>query len=124
MSDSIDSEASGRSILLVDDDATFCERAARALRDRGYRVRTALNASDGWQATTVEAPEFAVLDLRMPGRSGLELASDLRRAFPGIKIVLLTGLAKPDDRDARDLQMALLRKPADVDDILAALGLL
>ena len=110
--------------MLVDDDSVFRERAARALRDRGYRVRTALNANDGWLAATTEAPDCAVVDLRMPGRSGLELASDLRGAFPAMKILLLTGLSRPVDRDVENLNLSFLKKPVDVDDILAALGLL
>jgi len=124
MSTSIDPTRAGQSILLVDDDSAFCERAARALRDRGYRVRTAVNANDAWLAATMEAPDFAVLDLRMPDRSGLELASDLRGVFPAMKILLLTGLSRPADRDVENLNLSFLKKPVNVDDILASLGLL
>jgi two-component system response regulator RegA len=68
----------------------------------------------------VDRPEFAVLDLRMPGPSGLELASDLLKLYPEVNILLLTGSTSPKHPAA---EIAYLKKPADCDAILEALGL-
>jgi two-component system response regulator RegA len=57
-------------LLVVDDDAVLRDRLVRAFRDRGYE---SVGAPDGEKALELAAndpPEFAVIDLRMPGRSG------------------------------------------------------
>ncbi|HTR49959.1 MAG TPA: response regulator, partial [Kofleriaceae bacterium] len=79
------------SILIVDDDEVYRNRLARAFVDRGYDVRTA----DGYDSAVVQAnvdsPEHAVVDLKMPGPSGLEVVRDLTMLFSKIRIVVLTG---------------------------------
>jgi two-component system, response regulator RegA len=111
------------SILLVDDDQVFVERLGRALGDRGYDVRIANDADAGLALTKAESPEFAVVDLRMPGRSGLELVRDMKSVDPATHILVLTGYGSIATAveairlGAKDY----LPKPADVDDILAAL---
>ena len=51
-------------VLLVDDDEAFRERLARALRDRGYEVRTADGYDAALQLARADSPEYAVVDLR------------------------------------------------------------
>src|SRR6202042_2336611 len=65
------------SILLVDDDEVYRNRLPRAFVDRGYEVRTAHDHDSGVAAATTDSPEFAVVDLKMPGKSGLELVKAL-----------------------------------------------
>ncbi|HHH28594.1 MAG TPA: response regulator, partial [Polyangiaceae bacterium] len=65
-------------MLLVDDDEVFRQRLARAMEQRGFEVRTAASADDAVRLAREESPELAVVDLRMPGRSGLELVRDLK----------------------------------------------
>lgn len=79
------------SVLLVDDDDVFRERLARALRERGYEVRTAADYDAALAAAQRDSPEYAVVDLRMPGRSGLEVVRDLAALDQGTRIVVLTG---------------------------------
>ena len=66
------------SILIVDDDEVFRNRLARAFVERGYDVRTAGDHDSAVAQATSDSPELAVLDLKMPGRSGLELVKALR----------------------------------------------
>ncbi|HVN83314.1 MAG TPA: response regulator, partial [Candidatus Binatia bacterium] len=65
--------AEGALILVVDDDELFRERPARALRDRRYEVKTAGGFDEALSVCEGDSPEYAVIDLRMPGRSGMEL---------------------------------------------------
>ena len=69
-----------------------------------------------------DPPELAVVDLRMPGRSGLELLRELKRIDPETKIVVLTAYGSiATTIDAMKLgAVYYLQKPADADDILAA----
>src|SRR5215813_10286107 len=64
------------SILIVDDDEVLRDRLARALRDRGWEVRTAGDYVSAMASARAESPQYALVDLKMPGRSGLELVRD------------------------------------------------
>ena len=110
------------SILIVDDDEVLRKRLARAFDERGYDVRMAANYDEAIAAVQSESPELAILDLRMPGRSGLELVQALRKLDPATKIVVLTGYGSIATAvDAIRLGATYyLPKPADVDDILTA----
>lgn len=110
------------SILLVDDDDTFRERLARALTQRGYDVRSAASPSEALAIAAAESPELALVDLRMPGGSGLELVRDLIRIDPSTNVVVLTGYGSiATALEAVRLGAThYLSKPADVDEILAA----
>jgi len=110
------------SLLVVDDDAVFCERLARALRDRGYDVRTARTYDDAMEQARLDSPELAVVDLRMPGRSGLELTRDLHELDPSTRLLVLTGYGSIATavEAVRLGAVHYLSKPADADDVLAA----
>lgn len=110
------------SLLLVDDDATLRERLARAFRERGWEVTTAGDYEEALAAARRESPEYAVVDLRMPGRSGLEVVKDLLAVDASTKAIVLTGYGSiATTVDAIRLgAVNYLPKPADVDDILAA----
>jgi two-component system response regulator RegA len=109
-------------LLLVDDDATLRERLATALRERGFEVRTAGDYDQALALARAESPELAVVDLRMPGPSGLELLRDLKELDPETRIVVLTGYGSiATTVDAMRLgAVHYLQKPADADEILAA----
>jgi two-component system response regulator RegA len=110
------------SILIVDDDEAFRRRLARAFEDRGYDSVTAGDYDEATTQARCESPEFAVVDLRMPGRSGLELVQALRAIDPATKIVVLTGYGSIATAiDAVRLGATYyLPKPAHADDIVAA----
>lgn len=113
----------GLSLLVVDDDDVFRERLARAFRGRGYEVTTASDYGAAMAIAKEDSPELAVVDLRMPGRSGLELVRDLLAIDAATRIVVLTGYGSIATAiDAIRLgAVHYLSKPADADEILAAL---
>jgi two-component system response regulator RegA len=110
------------SILIVDDDDTLRERLATAFRSRGLDARTAANYDEASLSARNDPPELAVVDLRMPGRTGLELIRVLKAIDPETKIVVLTAYGSiATTIDAMKLgAVYYLQKPADADDILAA----
>ncbi len=106
------------SILLVDDDGVFVERLARALAHRDYDVRVAHDYDSAMSLARAESPELAVVDLRMPGRSGLEVVRDMKTIDPATVILVLTGYgsiatAVEAIRLGDDNLAALLRTPED-----------
>ncbi len=110
------------SLLLVDDDAVYRERLAQAITARGYEVRTAPDAETAAALAEADSPEFAVLDLRMPGESGLDLLRRLMAIDATTRVLMLTGYGSiATAMEAVRLgAVNYLTKPADVDDILAA----
>lgn len=110
------------SILIVDDDEVFRRRLARAFDERDYDVRTAGDYEEAMAEAQRDSPEYAVVDLRMPGHSGLELVRALKELDPTTKTVVLTGYGSIATAiDAMRLGAHYyLAKPADADDIVAA----
>ncbi len=88
-----DPRGSGETVLVVDDDDDVRRVAVRMLASGGYRVLSARSASEALEAL---APGMAPLhlllaDVIMPGMLGTELAVEVKRAHPGVKIVLMSG---------------------------------
>jgi len=111
-----------QSLLIVDDDQTLRERIARAFIGRGYEVRMASDAAEAVKLAKEDSPEMAIVDLKMPGPSGLEVVRDLKEIDSSTKVIVLTGYGSIATAiEAVKLGAAnYLSKPADADDILAA----
>lgn len=109
-------------MLLVDDDAPLRERLARALAARGFVVRTAGSAEEALALTSSDSPEYAVVDLRMPGTGGLELLQALRERDPATQVLVLTGYGSIATavQAMRQGATGYLPKPVDADDVVAA----
>lgn len=86
-------------LLVVDDDARLRRLLARYLSEHGYLVATAEDAADARGKLGSFAFDLIVLDLMMPGESGLSLAADLRKRS-GVPILMLTAMGEPEDRIA------------------------
>ena len=110
------------SILLVDDEEYFRSRLAKAFVNRGFTVYQASNVDEALEQIRQNSPAMAVVDLRMPGKSGLDLIREARQLVPEIRIVVLTGYGSIATATEAIKLGALyyLPKPADVDDILNA----
>jgi two-component system, response regulator RegA len=110
------------SLLIVEDDAVLRGRLARAFRDRGYEVREAPDGDVAAALAESDPPEHAVVDLRMPGRSGLEVVQALKEADPSTIVVVLTGYGSiATALEAVRLGAThYLTKPANADEIIAA----
>ncbi|MDH3200305.1 MAG: response regulator [Myxococcales bacterium] len=110
------------SILLVDDDDRFRSRMAQAFEERGYEVQEAETYDTAVTIVRDESTELAVVDLRMPGKSGLELVRELHRIDPSTRVVVLTGYGSiATALEAVRLGAThYLTKPADVDELIAA----
>lgn len=118
----MESNEQAYSILLVDDEEVFRKRLAQALSRRGFTVREAGNFDEAVAVLQSFDPELALIDLRMPGKSGLELVAEAKRLQPAIRIVVLTGYGSIATASQAIKLGALnyLPKPADVDEILHA----
>jgi two-component system, OmpR family, phosphate regulon response regulator OmpR len=87
-------------ILVVEDDARLRERLARYLTENGFRVTAAENAMEARTQLGFVHPDLMVLDVMMPGESGLDLVAALRRDGNRVPVLLLTARGAPEDRIA------------------------
>lgn len=109
-------------VLVVDDDAIFRNRLCRALRDRGCEAHESQTAEETYRVASSVSPDLVLLDLKMPGVSGLDLIQDIKKLDATIAIIILTGYGSiPTAMQALKLGADhYLSKPADADQILAA----
>lgn len=119
----LDAEALGASsIIVVDDTFVLRDRLSLAFQQRGFRVEQAGDYDEAIARFSSRPTDLAVIDLRMPGRSGLDLLISIKRIHPETKVVILSGfgsIAAAIDA-VRMGATNFLSKPADVDDILNA----
>jgi two-component system, response regulator RegA len=110
-------------LLLADDDETLCGVLSRALEKRGFEVSVAYDYETALAAAADRHPEFAVIDLKLGGNSGLSLMRKLLELEARMHIVVLTGYASIATA-IEAVKMGAhyyLTKPADADELVAAL---
>jgi two-component system chemotaxis sensor kinase CheA len=104
-----------KTILVIDDDATFLIQLSRVLRDAGYHVLDATNVPDGMaMLERLHAQiDLTVVDLVLPGGSGFEVINAVKRRPNPMKILATTGLLKPNYLEVAKYMgaHAVLRKP-------------
>ena len=117
-----DTSPDGETILITDDDKAFCAALTGAFRRRGFKVVVAHDYDDAISEAEAWSPGRAVVDLRMPGRGGLEVVGELHQKHPAMKIVVLTGYGSIATAvEAMKLgAVHYLTKPAEPDEVLAA----
>ena len=112
------------SLLVVDDDPTFSYALRRSFERRGYEVAVCERVGALAAALETVSPDYAIVDLKLIGPSGLECVKILHRHNPSMKIVVLTGFASIATAvEAIKLGAChYLAKPSNADDIEAAFG--
>jgi len=80
-------------LLLVDDNEQHCWAMQRAFEKRGYAVQVANSVEQACELLERWSPDYAVIDLKMPGASGLALIPRLKAANAQARVVMLTGYA-------------------------------
>jgi two-component system response regulator RegA len=115
--------AGDRSLLIVEDDKSFLQRLARAMESRGFAVTTAETVADGLTHLETASPAFAVVDMRLEDGNGLDVISALKKRRPDARAIILTGYGNIATAvNAVKLgAVDYLSKPADADDVVAAL---
>ncbi len=112
-------EAPVRRVLLVDDDADLREALRTHLELSGYAVIEAREGAEALRLLVEERPDVVLLDIMMPGLSGIGFLQRLPRGAP--PIVVYSAYLDPDGRQYPNVA-AVLRKPVPMDTLLAALS--
>ena len=107
-------------ILLVDDEKEFVETLSERIRMRDHDSEIALNGEQALKKIDDDLPDVVVLDLKMPGMDGMEVLRRIRKAYPKVQVIMLTGHgSEKDEEDARKLGVfEYLQKPIDIETLM------
>ena len=111
-------------VLVIEDNGDLRNLVRLALEGAGHEVLTATQGVEGLAYLNGHAVDAVVTDLFMPEMDGIEVIAQLRRQFPGVKIVAMSGRPGVDYLAvAKELGAArILRKPFGMDDLLTAVA--
>jgi len=107
-------------LLLVDDEPHFVETMARRLTKKGYNIKTAYSGHDALALLEKQSNiNVVILDIKMPDMDGIETLKEIKKRYPLIEIILLTGHATVDTvlKGMKLGAFDVLMKPCDLDQI-------
>lgn len=83
--------AYAKKVLVIDDERVVCNSCRRVLEQEGYDVSVAMNGQEGIERVSQEEFDAALVDLRMPGISGMDVVRAVKNVRPQIRIIIITG---------------------------------
>jgi DNA-binding NtrC family response regulator len=110
-------------VLLVDDEQEFIETLSERLEMRDMDAKLALDGEQALAAVEHEEPDVILLDLKMPGMDGMEVLRQIKKAYPHVQVVMLTGHGtdKDEEQAMRLGAYAYLQKPVDLERLVVTL---
>jgi DNA-binding NtrC family response regulator len=110
-------------VLLVDDEKDFVEMLSLRLKDVGERVTPAYSGRECLEILENENIDVVILDIKMPGMDGIETLREIKRRFPIVEVVMLTGHGTTETA-VEGMKLGAfdyLMKPADFEDLTTKL---
>ena len=116
-------EPGGLKVLLVDDEEDYIRTMAERMEMRDMGSDVALTGEDALAMISEEAPDVMVLDLRMPGMGGMAVLEAVKKQYPDLEVIILTGHgSEKEEVEARRLgAFDYLQKPVDIVDLMESI---
>ncbi|MFH2218979.1 MAG: response regulator [Pseudomonadota bacterium] len=107
-------------VLLVDDEEDFVQSLSERIKMRDLDSGVALNGEEALRLVDEEVPDVMVLDLKMPGIDGMEVLRRVKKAYPKVQVIMLTGHgSEKDEKEARRLgAFEYLEKPTSMETLI------
>ena len=106
-------------VLLVDDEAEFVSALAERLNLRGFEADTANSGVEALRKIDASPPDVVLLDVLMPGLSGVEVLKQIKRDHPQVQVILLTGRGSWDGiQGIREGAYDCLMKPIQIEELM------
>jgi two-component system, NtrC family, nitrogen regulation response regulator NtrX len=112
-----------RSVLIIDDEASIRSSLEGALKDEGYRVRSAPSGREGLDLLRKDPPDVVILDIWMPGMDGLEVLKQIKSEWPDQPVIMMSGHGTIDTavRATKLGAFDFLEKPPSLEKLLVLL---
>ena len=110
-------------VLLVDDEEDFAEMLSLRLKELGEKVTVAYSGQEGLDTLAKTSIDVVILDIKMPGMDGIETLREIKKQYPIIEVILLTGHGSTETA-VEGMKLGAfdyLMKPADFGDLAAKL---
>ncbi|OEU44916.1 MAG: hypothetical protein BBJ60_11980 [Desulfobacterales bacterium S7086C20] len=116
-----------KKVVVIDDNAEIRHVIELKLRTHGYKVITAANGKEGLNLIKSKQPDVVITDIVMPEKEGIEVITEVRRDFPNVKIIAMSGggLIGPHEYLSWTKMMGVQRtftKPFAINEILEAVN--
>ncbi|NJB68838.1 DNA-binding NtrC family response regulator [Desulfobaculum xiamenense] len=109
-------------ILIVDDEVAFVDAIARRLDKRGFDIVSAHSGDEALNALAAnDKVDVVILDVKMPGMDGIETLKEIRRQFPLVEVIMLTGHGTVESA-IEGMKLGafdFLLKPSDIEELTA-----
>ncbi len=107
-------------ILLVDDEEEFVKALSERIKRRDVDSDVAFSGEQALKTMNEDLPDVIVLDLKMPGMDGMEVLRRVKKAYPSVQIIMLTGYGTyKDEYEARRLGVfEFLQKPVSIEKLM------
>ena len=107
-------------MMLVDDEERFLSTTKKLLSRKGCEIETALSGSEALEKLASQTFHVVILDVKMPGMDGIETLKMIKRRFPLVEVIMLTGHATVESAvdGLKSGATDYLMKPTDIDDLL------
>jgi CheY-like chemotaxis protein len=110
-------------VLVVEDDEIFCQFLTEILESRAIEVVQSTDGLGGYEKASSMPYDLIILDVRMPGLLGTEIAEALKQNDPGVRIILISAFADKILREsAAKLRIPLLSKPFSAEDLFETIN--
>lgn len=107
-------------VMLVDDEEEFVTTLSERIQMRDFNSSVAFTGEQALQIVNDQIPDVMVLDLKMPGIDGMEVLRRVKKAYPQVQVIILTGHGSEIDRkEALSLgAFGYLQKPVQIDELV------
>ena len=110
-------------VLLVDDEAEFVSALAERLNLRGFEAQIATSGVEALRKIDALPPDVVLLDVLMPGMSGLEILKQIKKDHPQVQVILLTGRGSWDGiQGVREGAYDCLMKPIQIEELMQVMA--
>ncbi|MFO7667596.1 MAG: response regulator [Desulfobacterales bacterium] len=107
-------------VMLVDDEEEFVTTLSERIQMRDFNSSVAYTGEQALQIVNDQVPDVMILDLKMPGIDGMEVLRRVKKAYPKVQVIILTGHGSEKDRkEALSLgAFGYLQKPVQIDELV------
>jgi DNA-binding NtrC family response regulator len=111
-------------LMLVDDEERFLTTTRKLLLKKGLEVLTATSGQEALETLAAHHVDVVILDVKMPGMDGMETLKEIKRRFPLVEVIMLTGHATVESavEGLKSGATDYLMKPAEIDELIAKAG--